>query len=278
MRGRSRRRRRGAPRGRRAAASARGRSGDRRRSPEGHIRSGPDLTSCPDGPPAGVPVGSRDSGERTDPASSSVDSSRSRSRERGSRGRCAAPRVACCSLRPWLRRPTPRARSPRPRRTAARWTVAPSSAPSSGATMNSHSCSSAQPPTNSAGPMLRAGLTDRLVIGMPTRWISVSTSPIGMPANATAAIRSVADRTVKTRNDGQHDLGRERARPRVAVRRVVAVAVGAEALDVGVVAGLARRDDRQQQPGRDDRAGDLRRPVARRLRQRDLPARRAGRA
>ena len=31
------------------------------------------------------------------PASSSVDSSRSRSRESGSRGRCAAARVACCS-------------------------------------------------------------------------------------------------------------------------------------------------------------------------------------
>ena len=65
--------------------------------------------------------------------------------------------------------------------------------------MNSHSCSIAQPPTNSAGPMLRAGLTDVLVIGMPTRWISTSTSPIGIPANATLAIRSVADSTVKTR-------------------------------------------------------------------------------
>ena len=72
-------------------------------------------------------------------------------------------------------------------------------APASGARMNSHSCSIAQPPTNSAGPMLRAGLTDVLVIGMPTRWISTSTSPIGIPANATLAIRSVADSTVKTR-------------------------------------------------------------------------------
>ena len=78
-------------------------------------------------------------------------------------------------------------------------TPAPISAPTSGATMNSHSCSSAHPPTNSAGPMLRAGLTDVFVIGMPTRWISVSTRPIGMPANATLAILSVAASTVKIR-------------------------------------------------------------------------------
>ena len=31
----------------------------------------------------------------------------------------------------------------------------------------------AQPPTKIAGPVLRAGLTDRLVTGMPMRWISV---------------------------------------------------------------------------------------------------------
>lgn len=41
-------------------------------------------------------------------------------------------------------------------------------APTIGATQNSHSCSSAQPPTNSAGPVERAGLTEVLVTGMLT--------------------------------------------------------------------------------------------------------------
>jgi hypothetical protein len=42
-------------------------------------------------------------------------------------------------------------------------------APAIGATQKSHSCSSAHPPTKSAGPVLRAGLTETLVIGMPMR-------------------------------------------------------------------------------------------------------------
>ena len=46
----------------------------------------------------------------------------------------------------------------------------------SGATQNSQSCVIAQPPTNSAGPVLRAGLTDVLVTGMLTRWMSVRPS------------------------------------------------------------------------------------------------------
>jgi hypothetical protein len=42
-------------------------------------------------------------------------------------------------------------------------------APTIGATQNSHSCSTAQPPTNSAGPVLRAGFTEVLVTGMLIR-------------------------------------------------------------------------------------------------------------
>ncbi len=38
-----------------------------------------------------------------------------------------------------------------------------------GANQNSHSCARAHPPTKSAGPVLRAGLTDKLVTGIPTR-------------------------------------------------------------------------------------------------------------
>ena len=42
-------------------------------------------------------------------------------------------------------------------------------------------------PANSAGPVLRAGLTDAFVTGIRNRLISVRHSPIGMPANPTAA-------------------------------------------------------------------------------------------
>jgi hypothetical protein len=42
-----------------------------------------------------------------------------------------------------------------------------------GATQNSHSCSSAQPPTKMAGPVERAGFTDVLVTGMLIRWMRV---------------------------------------------------------------------------------------------------------
>ena len=39
--------------------------------------------------------------------------------------------------------------------------------PISGATRNSHNWRSAQPPTNNAGPILRAGLTEVFVTGNP---------------------------------------------------------------------------------------------------------------
>src|SRR5688500_15502077 len=56
-------------------------------------------------------------------------------------------------------------------------TAAASAAPMRGATIKTHSWLNAHPPTKTAGAMLRAGLTEVLVTGMPTRWISVSTSP-----------------------------------------------------------------------------------------------------
>ena len=61
-----------------------------------------------------------------------------------------------------------------------------------GASQNSQSCSIAHPPTNSAGPVLRAGLTEVLVTGMLIRWISVSTNPIGIGANPGGIRGSVA--------------------------------------------------------------------------------------
>jgi hypothetical protein len=52
----------------------------------------------------------------------------------------------------------------------------------SGAIQNSQSCCNAQPPTISAGPVLRAGFTEVLVTGMLIRWISVSARPMAIGA------------------------------------------------------------------------------------------------
>ena len=60
-------------------------------------------------------------------------------------------------------------------------------APTSGATQNNHSCSSAQPPTKSAGPVLRAGFTEVLVTGMLIRWINVRARPIAIGAKPAGA-------------------------------------------------------------------------------------------
>jgi hypothetical protein len=59
----------------------------------------------------------------------------------------------------------------------------------------------AHPPTNTAGPILRAGLTEVLVTGIPTRWMSTSTIPIGIPAKPTGALISVEPYTVNTRKN-----------------------------------------------------------------------------
>ena len=63
-----------------------------------------------------------------------------------------------------------------------------------GATQKSHSCSIAQPPTKTAGPVLRAGFTEVFVTGMLMRWMRVSAKPIARPANPTGARLCVAPR------------------------------------------------------------------------------------
>src|SRR3954464_6096391 len=50
-----------------------------------------------------------------------------------------------------------------------RYRTLPTATPRSGATQNSQSRARAQPPTNTAGPVLRAGVTDRVVTGMAMR-------------------------------------------------------------------------------------------------------------
>ncbi|EKD60131.1 MAG: hypothetical protein ACD_54C00924G0001 [uncultured bacterium] len=64
--------------------------------------------------------------------------------------------------------------------------------------MNSHSCAMAVPPTNRAGPIERAGLTDTPVTSMPTRWIAASVRPIARPAKPEAAPALVAPRITVT--------------------------------------------------------------------------------
>src|SRR6266702_3815827 len=64
----------------------------------------------------------------------------------------------------------------------------PSAPPISGASQNSQSCASAQPPTNRAGPVLRAGFTEVLVTGMLTRWIITSASPMASGAKPAGAL------------------------------------------------------------------------------------------
>ncbi len=56
-----------------------------------------------------------------------------------------------------------------PRLAMTGYTTPAKTAPIRGASQKSHNCWTAQPPTNKAGPVLRAGLTERLVTGMPIR-------------------------------------------------------------------------------------------------------------
>jgi hypothetical protein len=49
----------------------------------------------------------------------------------------------------------------------------------------------------SAGPVLRAGFTERLVTGIPMRWISVSPSPMAIGAKPAGARESVAPMMMK---------------------------------------------------------------------------------
>src|SRR5690606_37284972 len=73
------------------------------------------------------------------------------------------------------------------------------SAPTIGATQNSHSWPGAPPPLKNATAVDRAGFTDVLVMGMEMRWISVSVRPMAARAKPTGARRSVAPRMTHTK-------------------------------------------------------------------------------
>ena len=55
-------------------------------------------------------------------------------------------------------------------------------------------------PTNTATPVLRAGLTEVFVTGMLTRWMRVSPRPIAMGAKPWGARLSVAPRMMSRKN------------------------------------------------------------------------------
>src|SRR5258707_9081895 len=87
------------------------------------------------------------------------------------------------------------------------------SEPTIGAIQKSHSCASAQPPTKSAGPVLRAGFTD--VFGSEND---------------------------DEEHERHHHLGHDRGRQRIRTRGVLAVAVGSEPRRRAEI-GLAARDE-----------------------------------
>ena len=100
----------------------------------------------------------------------------------------------------------------------------------------------AQPPTNSAGPVLRAGFTEVLVTGMLIRWISVRPRPMAIGAKPAGARLSVAPRMIIRNMKVITTSATSAGRQRVAARRMLAVAVGGEAAGE-IEAGLAAGDD-----------------------------------
>ena len=166
-------------------------------------------------------------------------------------------------------------------RSTKRYARAPAMPPRIGATQNIQSCANAQPPTKIAGPVLRAGFTEVLVTGMPTRWIRVSAEADGDRGEACgrpARIGGAHDH--EQEDEREDDLGDDARFERVAARRVLAVAVGREAAGEAE-ARRAAGDDVQHGAG-EDRAGDLHGDVRHQLgcrgsvRPRDSPTDTAG--
>ncbi len=132
-------------------------------------------------------------------------------------------------------------------------------APTIGATQNSQSCCSAAPPTNSAGPVERAGLTDVLVTGIEIRWIKVNASPMAIGAKPTGARPCGCAEDNHQEHEGQQKLDDQRRAQAIFARRTVAIAVGGKSTDAREI-GLAA-DDKVEHRRCYDRAGDLREDI-----------------
>ncbi len=129
-------------------------------------------------------------------------------------------------------------------------------APTSGATMNSHTWLSAVPPTTSAGPRLRAGLTEVPVSGMPMR-CTITRREADGDARRTLDRRLVGgEQDDHDEDGGEHHLDQERAPLADKEMRLLPVAVGTETLGALVVQ-LRRGEHPIEQVGADDPAGEL---------------------
>ena len=121
----------------------------------------------------------------------------------------------------------------------------------------------AHPPTNSAGPVLRAGLTDVLVTGMLIRWMSVRPRPMAKrrETGRGAPIRGAQDDHHE--HEGHDDLGDRAGQQGVLARRMLTVAIGCEA--------ILQREPRStggnhvEDAGANDSADDLGDEIARQL-------------
>ena len=130
-----------------------------------------------------------------------------------------------------------------------------SAAPTSGATQNSHNCATAQPPTITAGPVLRAGFTEVLVTGMLIRWMSVRHRPMAIGRKARRGPRVGGAENHDQEHEGHHDFGDQTGPERVAAGRMIRVTVGREP-GTELKARLAAGDEVQHRR-RDDAAQDL---------------------
>jgi len=117
-------------------------------------------------------------------------------------------------------------------------------------------------PANRAGPVLRAGLTEVLVTGMETRWITVRVRPIAIGAKPAGGAGGRRAEDEDKENRSQHEFGQQARQQTVFPWRQVAEAVGGEpARDE---ARLSGRDDVEEGRG-GDRARHLDEDVGRDL-------------
>ena len=129
-------------------------------------------------------------------------------------------------------------------------------APMIGPIQNSQSWPIYAPPANSAGPVLRAGLTEVLVTGIEMRWMRVRARPIGMPAKPAAAPFDVVPMMTKRKKNVITTSVRKQLPRPVFAGAEIAIAIGGET--AGDPAGLARCDQPQYHGGDDgaDHLGD----------------------
>ena len=133
--------------------------------------------------------------------------------------------------------------------------------------MKTHSWRRASPPTNSAGPMLLAGLTDVPSIGIPMRWTSVRARPMTRPATNGVARTSRHGKDHEHEQEGEDDFGHKRTACVRMDHRMGPVPVGAKPDRPGVVT-RRRVEDTEQCRRPSDPSHNLCDPVADSVRQR----------